>query len=49
MINIRKETTSDQDAVRKINELAFEQGPEATLVDRLRTSCDHYLSFVAVD
>ena len=49
MITIREETLSDQDAVRQINELAFEQGPEATLVDKLRASCDRYVSFVAVD
>jgi len=49
MINIREEIPADQDAIRKINELAFEHGPEATLVDRLRVSCERYVSFVAVD
>ena len=49
MIEIRKEEPADQDAVRRINEIAFEQGPEAAIVDRLRKSCKEYCSFVAVN
>ena len=49
MIEIREEQYSDQDAVRRINEIAFEQGPEAAIVDKLRTSCKEYCSFVAVN
>jgi len=49
MITIREERASDEQSVRRINDLAFEHGPEAALVDNLRLSCDRYLSFVAVD
>ncbi|MCW8888917.1 MAG: N-acetyltransferase [Gammaproteobacteria bacterium] len=49
MIIIREESSSDAQAIRQINDLAFEHGPEAALVDNLRASCDGYLSFVAVD
>jgi putative acetyltransferase len=49
MIKIRKEVPRDQAAVYHINELAFENGSEAALVDKLRISCDDYLAFVAVD
>ena len=49
VIEIREEQYSDQDAVRRINEIAFEQGPEAAIVDKLRTSCKEYCSFVAVN
>lgn len=49
MIEIREETTSDQTAVRQINETAFGQAAEANIVDKLRASCDSYVSFVAVD
>jgi putative acetyltransferase len=49
MIEIREEGTGDQEAIRTLNEAAFENGPEAAIVDRLRASCDNYLSFVAVD
>ncbi|MCG8343047.1 MAG: N-acetyltransferase, partial [Chlorobiales bacterium] len=49
MIEIRKEEPADQDAVRRINEMAFEQGPEAAIVDKLRTSCKEYCSLVAVN
>ena len=49
MIEIRKEEPADQGAVHRINEIAFEQGPEAAIVDKLRTSCKEYCSFVAVN
>lgn len=49
MIEIREETTSDQTAVRQINETAFGQAAEANVVDKLRASCDNYVSFVAID
>ncbi|MDP2956200.1 MAG: N-acetyltransferase, partial [Longimicrobiales bacterium] len=32
-----------------LNEAAFESGPEAALVDKLRADCDNFVSFVAVD
>ncbi|MGD9009474.1 MAG: N-acetyltransferase [Desulfobacteraceae bacterium] len=49
MIEIRKERPEDQAAVRQINDAAFEQGPEAALVDKIRGTCDGYLAFVAVE
>ncbi len=49
MIEIRTEEPKDQNAVRRINDAAFENGPESAMVDKLRTSCDKYLSFVTVD
>jgi len=49
MIEVREEGPSDQTAIRQINEAAFEQEAEATVVDRLRASCDNYVSFVAID
>ena len=49
MIDIRKEEPADREAVRRINEIAFEHGPEAAIVDKLRKSCKEYCSFVAVD
>lgn len=49
MIGIRREEAKDRDAVRHVNELAFDNGPEATLVDKLRAACEEYLSFVAVE
>ena len=49
MIEIRRERPEDQAAVRQINDAAFEQGPEAALVDKLRGACDGYLAFVAVE
>ena len=49
MIEIRPEQSGDHDAVRELNSAAFNQGPEASLVDRLRAVCDGYLAFVAVD
>jgi len=49
MIEIRKEEYKDRDAVHQLNAAAFDDGPEAALVDRLRASCRDYLSFVAVE
>jgi len=49
MISIRPEEAKDYDQVRAINLAAFEGGPEADLVDILRSSCAEYLSLVAED
>ena len=49
MTEIRQEQARDQDAVRQVNLAAFKGGPEASLVDRLRKTCDDYLAFVAVE
>lgn len=49
MIEIRKEEPQDRDAVRHLNLAAFDNGPEAALVDKLRVSCKDYLAFVAVE
>lgn len=49
MIKIRKEEEGDRDAIHHLNSVAFDNGPEADLVDRLRASCKDYLSFVAVE
>lgn len=47
MISIRIEEVGDHAAVRAINLAAFEGGPEADLVDALRSACSNYLSLVA--
>ena len=49
MTEIRKEEPRDQESVRRVNMAAFENGPEAALVDKLRASCEAYLAFVAVE
>ena len=49
MSEIREEEARDEESVRKVNLAAFDNGPEAALVDRLRVSCDEYLAFVAVE
>ncbi len=49
MIETRKEENKDRGAVHQLNMAAFDNGPEATLVDKLRASCKDYLSFVAVE
>ncbi|MDG4605162.1 MAG: N-acetyltransferase [Candidatus Contendobacter sp.] len=49
MIEIRKEESQDRDAVHNLNLAAFDNGPEAPLVDKLRASCPDYLAFVAVE
>ncbi len=48
MVIIRAETVEDFDAVRRVNELAFETPDEARLVDRLRGTSPH-VSLVAVE
>ncbi len=45
---VREELPEDTDQIRQINLSAFSQPQEADLVDRLRTTCEEYLSFVAV-
>ncbi len=47
MPEIRPEAPQDQDAIHHLNLAAFENGPEAVLVDALRISCEEYLAFVA--
>ena len=49
MIEIRTEEPKDQDSVHRLNLAAFENGSEAAVVDKLRVSCEGYLSFVAVE
>lgn len=49
MTEIREEEARDQEAVRRVNLTAFDSGPEAALVDRLRTNCDDCRAFVAVE
>jgi len=49
MMEVRVEEPGDAESVRRLNLAAFDNGPEAALVDKLRASCDDYLSFVAVE
>ena len=49
MSAIRIEERGDEEAVRRVNLAAFNNGPEAALVDKLRATCGDCLSFVAVD
>ena len=49
MIEIRKEEAKDREAIHQLNSIAFDNGPEAALVDKLRITCQEYLSFVAVE
>jgi putative acetyltransferase len=49
MISIRPEEPKDHAAVHAINLAAFEGGPEAVLVDALRSSCPDHLALVAED
>lgn len=48
MIQIRKEQREDIDAIRFVNEKAFDRPQEANIIDRLRQSCSSLLSLVAV-
>ena len=48
MIELRPEQPDDQGAIRRLNIAAFESEDEATVVDQLRSSCENYFSFVAV-
>ena len=43
MIEIRKEEAQDREDIRDLITAAFENGPEATLVDSLRAACSDYL------
>lgn len=47
-ITIRKEKLSDKDEIFKLNKLAFNNGLEAELVDKIRESDAEYFSFVAI-
>ena len=49
MIAIRPEQPADVAAVRNINEIAFGQPAEASLVDSLRDACPDAVSLVAVE
>ena len=49
MLEIRTEEPFDQSAIRHLNEAAFDSGQEAAVVDKLRVSCENYVSFVAID
>lgn len=49
MLEIRPEEPQHRNAVHHLNLAAFENGPEAGLVDALRSSCEEYLAFVAVE
>jgi putative acetyltransferase len=49
MIDIRQEIEEDREAVHQLYLAAFDKGPEAALVDRLRAACGEYLAFVAVE
>ncbi|TVQ99467.1 MAG: N-acetyltransferase [Desulfovibrionales bacterium] len=49
MIEIRPEEPQDQNSIHRLNLAAFENGPEAALMDALRSSCKEYLAFVAVE
>jgi len=48
MMTIRTESTKDDESVRRVNELAFEQPNEADLVDALRANARPFISLVAV-
>ena len=49
MAGIREEEPRDQEAVRGLNRAAFSDGPEATIVDRLRAGCGDSVAFIAVE
>ena len=49
MIEIRREAPTDQDSIHRLNVAAFDDVAEASVVDKLRLSCESYLSFVAVE
>jgi len=48
MMTVRTESTKDDESVRRVNELAFEQPNEADLVDALRANARPFISLVAV-
>jgi putative acetyltransferase len=47
MLIVRAEAPEDHDAVRRVNELAFEGGTEANLVDALRQNEPAHISLLA--
>jgi putative acetyltransferase len=47
MLQIRPEVAEDIDAIRRVNEAAFEQPAEGRLVDALRDAADPFISLVA--
>jgi putative acetyltransferase len=49
MVTVRAENSDDIAAVRRVNELAFGQPNEASLVDALRNGADPYISLVAIE
>jgi len=49
MVQIRREGSGDEEAVRRINQRAFGTDEEANVVDRLRRTCNEYLAFVATE
>ena len=49
MVTIRREQPNDVAAVRAINESAFGQPAEATIVDAIRAACPDAVSLVAAD
>jgi putative acetyltransferase len=49
MVELRKESSRDYAAVRRLNELAFERTTEAALIDALRGASSPQLSLVAVE
>ena len=49
MLTIRQEQPDDVAAVRAVNESAFGQPDEATIVDSIRAACPDSVSLVAVD
>lgn len=49
MLEIRKEEANEREAIHQLNSIAFDHGPEAVLVDKLRITCQDYISFVAVE
>ncbi|MBT8369282.1 MAG: N-acetyltransferase, partial [Deltaproteobacteria bacterium] len=48
MIKVCIEQPNDIDAVRLVNDKAFEQTAEGSIVDNLRKSCEGILSLVAI-
>ena len=49
MVTIRQEQPDDIAAVRAVNESAFDQPTEATIVDSIRAACPDSVSLVAVE
>lgn len=49
MITIKTEKPSDIEKIRNLNNLAFGQQQEASIIDKLREKCENILSLVAVN